>query len=337
MNCLLSFIVPCYKVERYLSNCLDSILSCNLPIDNYEVLCIDDYSPDGSYDILLAYSELHSNIRIIRHTKNMGLGGARNTGIREAKGQYLWFVDSDDYVIGDNIMSLLSQCLSNNLDVLAFNYREVDEKGKILKEPMIFNRTDESDGHNFITNSFGGNFVNHLGYVWRFIYKVSYLQEYNLFFPEHVYWEDTVYMPKSIIAARRIQSVSDICYNYRKNESSISGKFHKQSSAELIGQMSFCAGKDLLLYSSEIIDEDLAYSIKEKAVHIINSFGLFLLRTSKIERKRFFNSLEQYDINTIKPYLKRLNYLFIIPSIGYYLTEIFALAYNIKHHQWRLK
>ena len=124
---ILSFIVPCYNVEKYLQQCLDSIYACDLPEEQFEVVCVNDCSPDNVQEILERNGEKHDNLRIIVHQQNMGLGGARNTGIREAKGQYLWFVDSDDLVTAQGIKSLIQQAGEQELDVLCFNYRRVDE------------------------------------------------------------------------------------------------------------------------------------------------------------------------------------------------------------------
>lgn len=327
----LSFIVPCYNVERYVQQCLDSIFACPLNEDEYEVVCIDDCSPDGSYEILKANEPDHPNMRIIRHTENKGLGGARNTGIREAKGQYLWFVDSDDFVSPEFIPEMIQLCVQNELDVLAFNYRDVDENGVRLKDTKVFEQSSVMDGIAFVKHQFGDNFVYHAGYVWRFFYKTLFLKEKLLYFPERVYWEDTVYMPKSLLSAQRVQSVSDVCYNYRRNASSVSGQYHKAYPADLICQMAFCAGRDLWEYADEVPDDQIAESFRVKAKSMINGFVLNLLRSTNDQRRKFYAIKRTYPVKVLKEQMNTLSRLFLLPVIGPLSLRMASIVYNMKH------
>ena len=97
-NMLLSIVLPVYNVERFLGECLRSIYSqCSNRID-FEVVAVDDCSPDKSYKILDKYKEDYSNFKVIKHQENKGLGAARNTGFRNIQGEYVWFIDSDDII-----------------------------------------------------------------------------------------------------------------------------------------------------------------------------------------------------------------------------------------------
>ena len=94
----LSILLPCYKVEKYVQACLDSIYAVNLPIDEFEVLCFDDCSPDRTVEILERNTQIHSNLHIIRAKENVGCGGGRNALLKEAQGKYIWFIDPDDLI-----------------------------------------------------------------------------------------------------------------------------------------------------------------------------------------------------------------------------------------------
>jgi len=110
------------ELEKYIAECLDSVYNQDIPETEYEVICVNDCSPDNSRAIVLEYQKKHSNLRLIEHETNKMLGGARNTGLRAAQGEYIWFVDSDDFV-GENIIScLLKYSNDNKLDILNFNY-----------------------------------------------------------------------------------------------------------------------------------------------------------------------------------------------------------------------
>ena len=104
----LSFIVPFYNVEKYIGACLDSLYAQDIPEEEYEVICVDDCSPDNSKSIVKEYQKQHANLVLIEHPSNKGLGAARNTGIRAARGQYLWFIDSDDMVCSNVLSEIFS-------------------------------------------------------------------------------------------------------------------------------------------------------------------------------------------------------------------------------------
>ena len=125
-----SIIVPVYNVEKYLSKCLDSILVQDYT--DYELIIVDDGGSDSSYEIAISYKErFPDKVQIVRQ-ENKGLGGARNTGIDNAKGEYLFFVDSDDYIEKDSLKILDGAVTEYESDIIMFNYHKVDEQGNII-------------------------------------------------------------------------------------------------------------------------------------------------------------------------------------------------------------
>ena len=100
-NLSVSFIVPFYNVEQYIAKCLDSLIDQDIPESDYEIICVNDCSPDNSRNIVIEYQKKHTNIILIEHETNKKLGSARNTGLSKAKGQYVWFVDSDDWILSN--------------------------------------------------------------------------------------------------------------------------------------------------------------------------------------------------------------------------------------------
>ena len=331
---LLTFVVPCYNVERYIQRCLDSIFACGLEEDCFEVLCVNDCSPDNTQAILERNRGKHNNLKVIIHKSNQGLGGARNTGIREAMGKYLWFVDSDDLVTAQGIKDLIQKIVDQDLDVLCFNYRRVDEEGKELSTHQVFKNTSSQDGNTFVKTVFGMGIVNHRGYVWRFIYKTEFLWQHQLFFPEHVRWEDTVFMPKALLEAGRVAAVPNVMYSYRVNANSISGAFGSAYPASSIYEFAFCAGIDLLKFSEEITDKELCTAFRDAAIQkYINGFSICLLRTSKRERKLFFALVKEREeeMRPMKKYLNILNRVMLIPLVGSLATNLMSKVYKMKH------
>jgi len=334
VTCQLSFIVPCYNVERYVQKCLDSIYDCDLSDEQFEVVCINDCSPDNVQEILEWNREKHSNLRVIVHEKNKGLGGARNTGIREAKGKYLWFVDSDDLVMAQGLNSVLQKMIVQDLDVLCFNYRRADEAGNELSEHRVFEETSTQGGYSFVKSVFGKGIVNHMGYVVRFLYRVEYLRSNQLSFPEHVRWEDTVFMPKSLLNADRIAAVPDVLYSYRMNPGSISTNFAQSYPADLIYEYSFCTGADLIQFSKTVKDEGLKNAFCNTAVRkYINGYPIYLFRTSKFERKRFYTLIKSRnpELEPLKCHLNSFGRLLLFPVIGPILVEMGSFVYGFAH------
>ena len=125
----LSIIVPVYKVEKYLRRCLDSLLCQGFQENEYEIICVDDGSPDRCPQICDEYAKLHSNISVI-HQKNAGIACARNTGIAAAKGEYVICIDSDDYLVDADILSCINEKTSSNPDVIMFGYKKYFESDK---------------------------------------------------------------------------------------------------------------------------------------------------------------------------------------------------------------
>jgi glycosyltransferase involved in cell wall biosynthesis len=332
---LLSIILPFYNVEKYLAACLDSLFEQDISENEYEVICIDDGSPDHSKDIVKQYREKHVNLILLEHKENKGLGGARNTGIRAARGKYLWMVDSDDRIKPNCLKELIEICKENELDVLMFNFEKINISGEKVEEIEVFKNSEIIPGRKYIHTFFKNDFIYHLGYVWRQIYRTDYLREKDLYFPEKVFWEDTVFMPKALFYADKVCSVDKICYQYRINPSSISGIYEKELRADMIFQFAFGAGKDLLDFSKEIqkIDEEIAKNLYEKACWYINSFLFRLLRTSSEQKKQFFQ-LVRSNGDTIKlllPYMNHFNKtLCRYPVIGYPISQVITPFYRMK-------
>ena len=111
----LSIIVPLYNSEKYLPKCLDSLLDQDIQESEYEIILVDDGSPDNSRFIAGEYARAHSNIVVISQA-NKGTSGARNTGLRHASGKYVYFVDPDDYILNNSLSRLLRHMEEKSLD-----------------------------------------------------------------------------------------------------------------------------------------------------------------------------------------------------------------------------
>lgn len=328
---LLTFVVPCYNVEKYIQHCLDSIFHCELDENCFEVLCVDDCSTDGTSFILRYNAELHRNLQVITHEVNRGWGAPRNTGIKEAKGRYLWFVDADDMIRENGLAKAVERVVDEELDVLCFNYDRVNDVGEVLSSQKVFDEVSSRDGYSFVKEAFNGSIVFHMGYVWRFIYKIDYLRSHQLYFPEHVCWEDTVFMPKSILEAERVSSIPDVLYSYRVNTESVSGVFSRVYPANLIYDYAFCAGGDLLQFSEEVEDEELKMAFRNAAINkYINGFAIHLFRTNIKARREFYKMVtaHKHDLELLSKQMTPLNRLLLAFPLA---ADFGSMVYKLTH------
>ena len=134
-----SIIIPCYKVEKYLPRCLNSLL--NQTLENIEIICINDGSPDHCIDILNDYKSKYPNKIIVINKENEGVWRGRFDAIAIAQGEYIGFVDSDDYVEPDFAEKLYHTAINNNADISVCGFNRIDvETGKILNTEMTEKR-----------------------------------------------------------------------------------------------------------------------------------------------------------------------------------------------------
>ena len=331
---VLSIIVPLYNVEKYIADCLNSIYNQEISETKFEVICIDDYSPDNSKEIVKDHQKTHTNLRLIEHEVNKGLGGARNTGIKEAKGDYVWFIDSDD-TIEDNCLSKIFITLEKIPDTLLFNYNEWNPLKNLKLKTFVFDDSDKLNGIEFIDKYFDSGFVYHLGYVWRMIIKRKLIIENKLKFPENTWGEDTAFFPAAIIFSNSVISTNESFYNYRLNLNSATNTLKHEKKAKLIYEFAFGSAFELIELNNKIKTLSPKYcNIFDRQVQkFCNQFIFDLLKTNMIEKKSFFNliSINKRELELL---ICKMNYLnkFICkhPKIGFLITIIISPLYLLK-------
>lgn len=219
---ILSFVIPVYNVEKYLWQCLNSIYQQNVDINDFEVIAVDDCGTDNSVAILREFQDEYPNFTIITHQYNKGLGAARNTGLQNLKGKYVWFIDSDDLIV-DNILSKIISLINENneLELLMFNARTIDNKGNENKYYATYPQTTGIiDGITFLSSTLVPHWQKPVT-AWSRIQNVSFLKKYNFYYPEGVYFEDEELHLKELFVCKHMKYVKDICYLYRINNQSI--------------------------------------------------------------------------------------------------------------------
>ena len=210
----LSIIIPVYSVERYVRHTLDSIFSQDFCGDDFEVIVVDDGSPDKSVDIVEELAAHYANLNIIRQ-KNKGLSCARNAGLAVAKGDYVWFVDSDDTVEAGSLERLHRIAAeSPDTDMFGLNMMSIDEATGAETEQKIVpkHRHDYLYGRTSGPRQLVGRFVKTP--VQRFLFKREFLLGRNLSFYPGIYHEDEEFVPRAVFLANGVRLVDNASYRY---------------------------------------------------------------------------------------------------------------------------
>ena len=207
MKPLLTVVIPVYNVEKYLKRCLESILSQEWKC--YDILLIDDGSSDNSPQICDDYVKEYDFISVI-HKENSGLSEARNTGILHAKGEYVYFPDSDDWIEPQTFVELAEELESREFDIISFNREFVkSEEEIILSEP----KTDQVyKGKEAFVKMLKHSYIT--GFANDKIYKKSLFIENNILFPKGKYYEDLGTNYKLFLLANRVYATNQKYYHY---------------------------------------------------------------------------------------------------------------------------
>lgn len=225
MKDLISVVIPVYKVEKYLNKCIDSVI--NQTYTNLEIILVDDGSPDNCGKICDEYAKNDKRISVI-HKKNGGLSDARNAGIDIAKGIYITFIDSDDYVESNYIEILYNSITKNNTDMAISSHKVIYENGTILdkateensisKPKEVLKRILYDDGIDLS--------------AWAKLYKTELFE--NIRYPKNRLFEDAATTYKLIDKCNEISIVSKSTYNYIIRNNSITNNSFTIKKMDLI-------------------------------------------------------------------------------------------------------
>lgn len=217
-------IVPIYNVEKYLDRCVKSILSQTYY--DIQVILVDDGSDDSSGTICDYYAILDERVLVI-HKKNEGVSSARNTGLNVAIGEYIGFVDPDDYIDSDMFSSLYNRSLTTGADIVVCGFRSFGNSKKNFSLKLENKILTIDDGMRFLLNN-----EEMPAYLWNKIFRKNLFEEVS--FPIHYRYEDVRVMHKLFLRANKIATVDSMPYYYQLRENSITGSTQLLNSKELI-------------------------------------------------------------------------------------------------------
>ncbi len=275
-----SLIIPVYNVRDYLRKCLDSVAAQTYP--HLEVIIVNDGSPDDSLEIALEYTAKYPHFSCYT-IENRGLGGARNYGMEQARGDYILFLDSDDYIAPHCVEQLMAAALENGSDLVVCNCHDVREDGSILlscenryrnasttlsQEPeLLFNRVC----------------------AWGKLYKRELLEGFS--YVSRVWYEDMRLTPKLYLHAKKITYIDDFLFFYVQREGSIMNNGNCLRNLEVID-----AFQDLLSYYRE----QGAYEAYRDALEFLVIEHIAVAAISRValtrgrERRQVIQQLQDY-------------------------------------------
>lgn len=303
-NKRLSIIIPFYNVEQYIAQCLDSVYDQDIPEEEYEVICVNDASPDSSVDIVKHYQKEHSNLILIEHERNKKLGAARNSGRKVATGKYIWNVDSDDMIAPNCLNNLLHQCEANDLDLLLIKNKKILNNQPQSTVQYVWNDTLVQSGVEFWTNQAIQNLFA-IGPVWMLILKRAFIDCHNIYSPEINMGEDVPYTIASILNSSKMKAINDELYLYRVSEISMTEINLKKPSIEKIYEDSVISvGAIYQLYKEQINNAEIASSLMQimkymmslniQKIQVLDSVQQKIL--SKLLRNNFTKSKHIFPI-----------------------------------------
>lgn len=214
-----SIIIPVYAVELYIQSCIESVIQQNY--ENIEVLIINDKTPDTSITIVQNIIKRYNgniDFRIINHEHNRKISAARNTGIKESNGDYIFFLDSDDMLLPNAIRALVEEAITTNADVVNANRKAIEWNTKI-EHTMI--ESDYTDYRPADDSILWMSKIQFHGTVWNKLIKKDFIIHNDLLFKEGITYEDDLWIYKLICAKPHMSFISDYTYVYHIRESSI--------------------------------------------------------------------------------------------------------------------
>lgn len=215
----ISIIISIYDTERYVEKCIRSVMAQTL--DEIEIICVDDASPDGSAAIVKALAREDSRIRLIQHDRNLGTGGAHNTGVTAARAPYVTGIDSDDYILPEMMERLWQASDAGAVDIVACGFSRVNNDGTprglgyLPKAGFYCNDDHQINIFEFLNPSFWGK-------IWR----KSLFTQNRITFPENNHFDDLAAMPQLVRFAKSIRVIPEDLYRYVIRPGSITSSYN---------------------------------------------------------------------------------------------------------------
>lgn len=288
----ISVIVPVYNTEKLLSRCLDSIIhQKNISPDEYEIIIVNDGSPDNSQEVINNYSEKFPTIIKAVWKENGGLPSARNYGLNFASGEYICFIDSDDYIEKNMFDELYNLAISKKLDIARGNFCNVYLNGKIEKNPYFVEAIDTMSGADYYISEMRSLRQNMKNMVWMSLYHRSLFFEQGIRFEENPrIFEDIVFNAVVLSKAERVAAINVSLYNYVQYQKSITNSLVVEKSQETFISLS----KELQRISDNQTDQNFIDALQDYGTYVA-IFALKILHFKVNKNQELAKQLRGYN------------------------------------------
>lgn len=269
----LSIIIPVYNVEQYIEKCLKSCLEQDIPQSEYEIIVVNDGSPDGSLAIAERIAATATNVTVISQ-KNGGLSAARNTGLQAAKGEFVWFVDSDDWIEKNCLKDLISSFENN--DVIKIGHSLVYTDKTVTYIPKAV-----SNGKELIKRDF-------LRPAPFYIMRQSLLKSNSLSFTVGIYHEDTEFTPRMLYLCRKLAVYPKSLYYYLQRENSITTTVNPKRAFDLLK-----VAQSLFNFGKRVSDDCKPY-FNDLVSRCINSSLAIISKSDKNKKQDWVKEIREH-------------------------------------------
>lgn len=299
----ISIIVPIYNVEKQLRRCIDSLLKQDSNELQTEIILVNDGSTDNSGNIAKEYASKYKDKIIYLEKENEGVSETRNFAIPYVTGEYMTFVDSDDY-IEENLYAKLLKYMNEEYDLVKFKAVKVNEQGEKIEEPII-TEFDNKTGEEAFDILYKIDTM--IDIAWIYIYKSEFYKNNNFRFAKGLYHEDFGLMPLVMIKAKKVASTNIGTYNYVQTQNSITrGQESKKVKM----------AKDLLKHYDNMINKIANYNISKRSKENIKIYytNCIILNTNNLQgndRREYIKEIRKrkmtrnIKVRNIKQLLKK--------------------------------
>lgn len=212
---MISIIIPIYNGEKYLRRCIDSVLVQSF--NDFELILVDDGSSDNSYNICYEYTRKDSRVKVLSQI-NSGVSEARNNGIQYARGEYITFIDCDDWIDGDYLLVLYSNLIDYNVDLSVIGYKDVREINEVSRDTQIVGQSNLISAEQMLLRLFKPIDFFCLCYPWAKLFKRDIIVDNNIRFDKSiVIGEDRLFLFEYLQHSQKVYYTSDSHYNYLCN------------------------------------------------------------------------------------------------------------------------
>lgn len=320
MNPILSIIIPVYNVENYVEHCITSCLKQNILTQEYEIIIVNDGSTDNSLFIAEKTATGHPNIKIISQC-NKGLSMARNKGLSLAQGDYIWFVDSDDYIEENCLKQIIETC-KKGYDVISLGWGFCYETGITI--PRLRKNIKINNGWDLLKN------LQQMGAQF-YIHNKNFLRKNHLEFYPGIYHEDNEFTPRMLYFAQSATYVNQVVYHYLVRKSgSILSTPNKKKAYDLL----FIANRTVE-FAKQHVRSEMKYIFYRLAGVAINNSVKNIIQHSAKEQDIFYSKFKTSKKNILylfhskyKPYIIESIISFCSISLAFKLIKIWERKRN---------